>query len=113
MESKMEIVDILAREKRVESLVVNISHRDLDADLKDLCQMVYVILLDYDESKLQDLWVNNQINFFIARIILNQYRSSNSPFHSAFRKVQNRSVHIGVGCDINDDAIERIRRQER
>ena len=89
-------------------MVENIAHHSLTADLKDLCQMVYMILLEYDEAKLQDLWENDQMNFFLARIILNQYRSSNSPFHTIFRKFQERSVYMGVGADINDAALERI-----
>lgn len=48
--------------------------------------MVYLILLEYDEQKLQDLWENNQMNFFIVRIIVNQYNSVNSPFYTTFRK---------------------------
>ena len=98
---KKTIIETLAKDRRVEALVENIAHHSLTADLKDLCQMVYLILLEYDESKLQDLWENEQINFFIARIILNQYRSSNSPFHAIFRKYQERSISIGDGISIN------------
>ena len=103
---KETIIETLAKDRRVEALVENIAHHSLTADLKDLCQMVYLILLEYDESKLQDLWENDQINFFIARIILNQYRSSNSPFHAIFRKYQERSLSIGVGISI--DALDKI-----
>ena len=87
-------------------MVENIAHHSLTADLKDLCQMVYLILLEYDESKLQDLWENDQMNFFLARIILNQYRSSNSPFHSIYRKYQERSISIGNGISI--EALDRL-----
>lgn len=87
-------------------MVENIAHHSLTADLKDLCQMVYLILLEYDESKLQDLWENDQMNFFLARIILNQYRSSNSPFHSIYRKYQERSISIGDGISI--EALDRL-----
>ena len=103
---KETIIETLAKDRRVEALVENIAHHSLTADLKDLCQMVYLILLEYDESKLQDLWENDQINFFIARIILNQYRSSNSPFHAIFRKYQERSLSIGGGISIN--ALDKI-----
>lgn len=103
---KETIIETLAKDSRVEALVENIAHHSLTADLKDLCQMVYLILLEYDESKLQDLWENDQINFFIARIILNQYRSSNSPFHAIFRKYQERSLSIGDGISIN--ALDKI-----
>ena len=87
-------------------MVENIAHHSLTADLKDLCQMVYLILLEYDESKLQDLWENDQMNFFLARIIINQYRSSNSPFHSIYRKYQERSISIGDGISI--EALDRL-----
>ena len=92
----------------VETMVTNIAHKSMSADLKDLCQMVYMILLEYDEAKLQDLWENDQMNFFLTRIILNQYRSSNSPFHTIFRKFQKRSIYMGVGADINDAALEKL-----
>ena len=111
MTSKADIIETLAQEKRVEALVENIAHHSLTADLKDLCQMVYMILLEYDEVKLQDLWENDQMNFFLTRIILNQYRSSNSPFHTIFRKFQERSIYIGVGADINDAALEKINKK--
>lgn len=107
---KMIIIETLAKERRVEALVENIAHHSLTADLKDLCQMVYLVLLEYDETKLLDLWENDQINFFLARIIINQYRSSNSPFHTIFRKMQERCVYMGVGADINEAAIERVNR---
>lgn len=104
--NKQTIIETLAKERRVEALVENIAHHSLTADLKDLCQMVYLILLEYDESKLQDLWENEQMNFFLARIILNQYRSSNSPFHSIYRKYQERSLSIGNGISI--EALDRL-----
>ena len=104
--NKQTIIETLAKERRVEALVENIAHHSLTAALKDLCQMVYLILLEYDESKLQDLWENEQMNFFLARIILNQYRSSNSPFHSIYRKYQERSISIGDGSTI--EALDRL-----
>lgn len=108
---KVTIIETLAKERRVEALVENIAHHSLTADLKDLCQMVYVILLEYDEEKLLDLWENDQINFFLVRIIINQYRSSNSPFHTIFRKFQERCVYLGVGADINEAAIDRVNKK--
>ena len=86
--NKAEIIEQIAKTRMVETMVQNIAHESLstNADLSDLCQMVYLILLEYDEDKLQDLWEHNQMRFFLARIIVNQYRSSYSPFHIQFRK---------------------------
>ena len=108
----MTIIETLAKERRVEAMVENIAHQTLTADLKDLCQMVYLILLEYDESKLQDLWENEQINFFLARIIINQYRSSNSPFHTIFRKYQERSYSLGSEASVADSRLEYLKRSE-
>lgn len=90
----MEIVETLARGRVVETMVENIAHQSLTQDLKDLAQMVYLILLEYDEEKILDLYEHDQMKFFIARIIINQFRSSNSPFHSIYRKFRERSEDI-------------------
>lgn len=92
--TQQEIVETLARQKAVETMVVNIAHEPMCADLADLSQMVYLILLEYDEEKLQDLWGNGQMHFFLARIIVTQYRSSFSPFHSQIRKFRESCVEL-------------------
>lgn len=84
----------IAQERRVETMVENIAKSPLTPDLKDLSQMVYLILLEYDETKLRDLWEHGQMNFFIARIILNQYRSTNSPYYKLFRKYARKAEEI-------------------
>lgn len=92
--TKYQIIEELAKSKVVEVMVAKVAHQALTDDLFDLVQMVYLILLEYDEEKIQDLWLNKQMTFFIARIIVNQFRSSNSPFHRDYRKYQERSEPI-------------------
>lgn len=92
--TRAEIVGTLARERRVETMVENIARQALTPDLRDLCQMVYLILLEYDEDKLVDLWTNGQMNFFIARIVINQYRSTSSPFYKLYRKYALKAEEI-------------------
>ena len=80
MAGSRSIVEELARQQRVEAMLKKISGTDtLSGDLADLAQDVYLILLEYDEGKIVDLQRNGQINFFIARILVNQCRSSHSP----------------------------------
>lgn len=84
---KREIVMQIGREGRVERMVQNIARASrLSPDLKDLCQMVYLAVLTYDDDKVIDLWEHDEIDFFLARIILNQYRSSDSAFRDIFRR---------------------------
>ena len=100
--NKADIIEEIAQERMVETMVQNIAHQALNDDLSDLCQMVYLILLEYDEDKLQDLWEHNQMRFFLARVIVNQYRSSYSPYHIIIRKPQEKSVDI-TGMDCTDE----------
>ena len=90
----MQIIDQLARERRVETMLANIAKKPVSGTLEDLCQMVYLILLEYDDAKIEDLWENGQMNFFIARILLNQYKSTNSPFYKLFRKYESKCQDI-------------------
>lgn len=90
----MEIIDLLARERRVETMLANIAKKPVTGTLEDLCQMVYLILLEYDDAKIEDLWEHGQINFFIARVILNQYKSTNSPYYKLFRKYESKTIDI-------------------
>ena len=80
-----EIVEALARERKVEGIVCNIAHSPLTQDLQDLCQMVYLYLLEYDEDKVIDLWESDALGYFIARIVCNQFRTNKSAFRRAVR----------------------------
>lgn len=89
--TRRDIVERIAREQRVEEIIRNVAHvKRLDQDLKDLAQMVYLTLLTYDEDKILDLWENDELGFFLARVVLTQYRSTDSPWrdeihHLGFR----------------------------
>ena len=89
-----DVVEQLARGRAVEAMVENIARSSLTPDLQDLCQMVYVILLEYEPEKIVDLERNGEMPFFVARVILNQYRSKNSPFYYQIRRflVQSREI---------------------
>lgn len=68
----------------VEDIISNIG---VDPDFKDdLVQDIYVILLEYDQTLLQELVNKKQIKFFISRIITNQYCSKTSPFYKQYKK---------------------------
>lgn len=88
----VEIAAILAKERRVETMVQNIAHaRTLTADLRDLCQMVYLLLMTYDPDKIVDLWENEQINFFLARVIRTNLTSPRSPYNAQITRFRQRS----------------------
>lgn len=90
-----EIVDCLARGRVVETIVRNITRSSLTPELKDLCQMVYQIILEYDGEKIRDLWENGQIGFFIARVVMNQYVSRSSPFYYIYKQFKEKARQLG------------------
>lgn len=100
---KYEIIADIGKARLVERLACNVAHSPMTDDIQDLCQMVYLYLLEYDNDKLQDLWDNGQITFFIARILINQYNSENSRYFRTIVKFQRRSTAlqgaIPVRCD--------------
>lgn len=103
METLREIVDIIGRERRVEQIVCKIAGRDaLTPDLEDLCQMVYLIILEYPEDKIQDLWECEAINFLIVRLVLNNMRSKTSQFYYLIKVFQHRATDL-AGLEYKTD----------
>lgn len=89
------IVDRLARQHRVEQIISNVCRPCTDTTtLADLAQMVYLVLLTYDAEKVVDLWEKGQMDFFIVRVVLNQYRSKNSPYYHTLREFSARSTEV-------------------
>lgn len=85
--TKREIVEQIAREQRVEEIIRNVARTSsLAPDLQDLAQIVYLWVLEYDDDKIIDLWEHDEIGFFLVRIILNQYRSRDSPWRDTFHR---------------------------
>lgn len=84
----MEIVESLARDKVVEETIKNIKNsRDENYDdLQDLTQMVYEVLCNYDDEKIETMWEKGQLKFFVARLVINQLCSKTSPYYYTFKK---------------------------
>lgn len=78
------MLEKIANERIVENICKNIGVSSKYYD--DLVQEIYLILLEYDQAKLQTIYENNQLNFWLTRIIKNQYCSTTSPFYKKYRK---------------------------
>lgn len=83
---------------------MNIAHTStLTPDLQDLAQSIYLILLEYDEAKLQELVSKDALPFFVARIIANQYLSKTSPFYKLFKKFRSLSNDLNPSAYDEDE----------
>lgn len=100
------MIEKIVNEGFVESIVKNLGVPKRYAD--DLVQEIYIILLEYDREKIVQMYINNQLNFFLTRIIKNQWLSSTSPFYKLYKKQyeyqdENKNNYIGIDCDDIDD----------
>lgn len=93
MKTASEIVEAIARERRVETLCKNVCKRP-EGELSDLSQIVYMALLQTPAALLNDLFENGQLDFYAVRIIKNQYFSNKSRFHRDIRQFKQRTTEL-------------------
>ena len=83
---KKDIIGKLANKKVVEQIIANITNDNDDDTLKDLAEMIYVWLMEDDEDKIESMYQNNQLNYYITRIVINNLHSKNSRYYYLFKK---------------------------
>ena len=91
--TKGEIIETIAKQRMVEQIVSNIAKKD-DDTLKDLCQQIYVDLLQKEEEKIVQLYENGQLRFFIVRMVSNNIFSCNSPYYALFKRYSSKASNI-------------------
>lgn len=89
-----EIIEELAKKREVETIVANVAHMDMDDDLRDLCQIIYLSLLTQDPARIVKMHDAGELNYFISKMVTNQYRTKNSPWHNAVRKFRQKGESI-------------------
>lgn len=72
----------------INNMAIKEEHKD------DLFQEVIVILLEYDNEKLEAIYKKKQLKFFVARIICNQYYSVHSYFWKTYKKYENNKYQL-------------------
>lgn len=100
------MLDEIIKEQVVENICKNIGVSD--EYFEDFVQEIYLILLEYDKDKLKYIIENNQINFFITRIIINQWQSSTSPFYKKYKKFYNIIDLNNNGYNVYDNIDDRF-----
>jgi hypothetical protein len=60
----------------------------------DVLQLVCLVILEYDNAKLNKIVEENHLNAFVTGILVRQLYSKNSPFYREFRKFQNITSSI-------------------
>lgn len=94
MTEKYRIIEQLAKEKRIEKIISNIT-KNQDDTLKDLAQMLYEDLLVKDDEVIINLYETNKLQFFLTRMVLNTINSKTSRYFYLFKKYNNVTEIIG------------------
>ena len=60
----------------------------------DVLQLVCLVILEYDNAKLNKIVEENHLNAFVTGVLTRQLYSRNSPFYREFRKFPNITSSI-------------------
>lgn len=84
LKTNTEIIEEISKDKLVEEIARNI--RVTSDYYDDFVQDMYLTLLEYDNEKLNDIYEKKQMKFFLARICINNWNSSTSPFYCKYKR---------------------------
>lgn len=68
---------------------------------EDLVQEIALVMLETDDEKIEKMYNNNQINFWLTRIIKNNYFSNTSPYYRKFKKFMSK-VDMNIISYVNE-----------
>jgi RNA polymerase sigma factor (sigma-70 family) len=84
VKSKAEIIDEAANNKELKAITRKIAG---DANLADdLFQELMLILLEYNEFKLAEIYAKNYFKWFLVKTLTNQFNSKTSKFYYNYKK---------------------------
>ena len=89
-----KIIEDIHKRKIVEQICFQVGRGEDPDNIKDLIQDVYLALLEKPKKQIISMYEKNELNFFLASIIVRQIRSSTSPYYRKYKKFRNRSKPI-------------------
>ena len=104
MRTNAYIINEIANNGLVEEIIQGVSYSKFEntENLKDLTQDIYLQLLQMRTDKLNDLYIKNQLRYWIARVVVNSIHSKTSPYFYTYKKEQMQSVNIN-DIDIDNE----------
>lgn len=91
---KYKIIEKLAKEKTIETIIKNVVKNDDDDTLKDLSQMLYEDLLMKDNDMIVNLYETKKLQYFLTRMVLNSINSKTSRYYYTYTKYNNMMEEI-------------------
>lgn len=90
--TKRQTIDILAHKKVIEKLLKQYNFSS--PYCKDLCQDLYIELLNKEDKLIVGLYERNEIEYYIRKMILNNVNSVTSPFYKNYEKFRKTTDEI-------------------
>lgn len=99
--TKKEIIEKWAKEKKVETLIKNHTDFSNNPYIEDLVQDIYIELFLKDNELIEKLENDNEIDYFLTKIIRNNLYSKTSPFYYKYNKFRKITDEIDANLDEN------------
>lgn len=78
------IVEWIVKSQTLSKIVRQVTNNSTDDDLKDLIQdLLLSLLLD---TKLVGIYERNELNYYLARLVMNNIASATSPFYRIYKR---------------------------
>lgn len=100
--TKYEIISELASNNTVEKIIYKLlpnSKNRFDCP-QDLIQDIYVLLLDKDESLIDNLHRKKELGYYILKVAKNQLLSCNSPYYYKYIKFRVQSDDLSEAAHL-------------
>ena len=88
-----DIVAQLAKERVIETIISNIGTDTKDDTYQDLAQDLYECLLRKDPDTLVQMYLNNEIRYYLVRMVVLNVCSKNSPYYYDYKLPQKKAQY--------------------
>jgi hypothetical protein len=94
MTKRNKIITRLYNEGLVQTLVTRYADDLSDDDIQDITQDIFVYICEFPDEKIERLFNDNVLNFYVVKIIKNQLKSSTSAVYKNYKKFKNLTVEF-------------------
>ena len=89
-----DIIQDIHNKQIVEQIVYTVGRDEERADLDDLIQDIYVILLTKQKKLIQKMYEAKELSFYIAQIAVRQLRSKACPYYRQYKRSRMKAVPV-------------------
>lgn len=101
--ANIRIVELVERTHLLDNIIRQVTNASKDPDYLDLKQDLLLSLLV--DAKLSGIYERKELNFYLARLVMNNIASSTSPFFRIYKRPRKLSEPLGRNVsDLADES---------